>query len=100
MLVALLLDKKDAEKLVYHFRSAIQLFRNIDDSKGFSAVMANLSRHYLNQMDFKKALANSDSSIVFATYSLTLGDNMSTSLFMAYNSRVELYKQMGQYDSA
>ncbi|MBC7777948.1 MAG: response regulator [Phycisphaerae bacterium] len=100
MLMAMLLNQTAPEKMLEHFQSAARLFLKIDDNKGLSAVMANVAQHYFQQKELKKALAYNDTSIVFAKTSMALGDRMNEDIFAAYKFRGEIYKQMGQPDSA
>lgn len=100
MLLAFLSMETDAETAREHFSAAVPLFYQIDNHEGLGAAMSNLSNLYYSQKKYQKALTYNDSALVIIRKGVSLGDRMSPFPYLIRQLRGEIYRKLGQPDSA
>ncbi|MEO7177036.1 MAG: ATP-binding protein [Saprospiraceae bacterium] len=100
MLMAMILNSTKNSGVFEHLSAAILLFRKIDDSAGLSAAMSNIAAYYFRNKEFTKSLVYNDSAIAVTKKSISLGNRLSSNLYSAYQLQGEIYRSLGQLDSA
>lgn len=101
LLLGHLLAETDLETAIKHHQTAKELFLNMKNYTGYSWMFSNLTKHYfLRKKDTVKALIYNDSTIYASKLSLEFGHENDYTLKQALIQRGDIYKAIGEIDSA
>lgn len=100
MLMGMLMRDSSDYASVQHYFSGLRLYKQLEDYTGCSYMFHGISHYYDRNGKPKLALAYTDSMISIAQKAISLGNENHYSLSRTYRFRGELYKEMGQHDSA
>lgn len=100
MLMAMMLRNKSDKEAAEYFKAATPLFIKIDDYLGHSFANQGIASIYFDEGHYKKALAYNDSTIAGMKKIIEMGHKRYSSIAGAYQFRGEIYRKLGQLDSA
>jgi signal transduction histidine kinase len=100
MLMNMLLPKDAVAQRLEHSFAAVQLYRKLEDYTGCSYMLAAIASLYHQENDLPKALLYNDSTLLMANLAIAQGHEKHPTIASAYRFRGEIYRAMGQLDSA
>ncbi len=100
LLLGMLLGNSNFEESVSHFKEAGKVWKEVEDFTGYGYSQNNLSRIYFDNGKLKEALRYNDSTLVAAALSIGVGHDSYSLYYTGYKHRANIFKQMGQLDSA
>lgn len=100
MLMNMLLPVDDFKGRLSHSLKAITLYRELEDYTGCSYMYSAIANLYFKKDNLPLALAYNDSSILFARQSIAAGHKKHRSIHHMYSLRGDIYKALGNIDSA
>ncbi len=100
MLLNRVLPPSYTDNRMKHCLAAVKIYRQLGDHTGLSSMLNAISQIQLQKKDFPRALAYSDSAISAANRAIAEGYERYEAMGMLYQSRGNIYQQMGMLDSA
>lgn len=100
MLMGMLMRDSSDYTSVQHYFSGLRLYKNLKDYTGCSYMFSGIAHYYDRNGRPGLALAYTDSMISIAHKAIAQGNERHYSLPRTYRFRGELYKELGQTDSA
>ena len=100
MLMNMLLPKDAVAQRLEHSFAAVQLYRKLEDYTGCSYMFAAIASLYHQENELPKALLYNDSTLLMANMAIAQGHEKHPTIASAYQFRGEIYRAMGQLDSA
>lgn len=100
LLVGLLIHKSSYREAIDHLKQAGDTWKKVEDYSGYSAVLSNISSILLENNHTRLALSYNDSSLVVAKMATTMGNDASWMFYTNYRDRANIYRALGQTDSA
>jgi len=100
MLMGMLTRAPSKEARLNHYKSAANLFSQLEDYMGYSYMVGGVARWYFDHNQPYKALMYNDSTIAATQRGLAEGFEDRRTLWDAYKFRSAIYKSLGQNDSA
>jgi len=100
LLMGMLCSRTDLENAIIHFKKAGEIWLETKDYNGYCYIQANLSKLYFRNNQFNLALSYSDSALIAASKLIDKGHESLHSLYSGYKHRGDIYKALGEHDSA
>lgn len=100
MLMGMLLEGDKNEERLEHFKAAGKTFKKLEDHTGYGYMTTNIARWHLNNGNLKQALLYNDSTMITARLSIEKGHEEHRTLYLAHRFRSEIFRRLGQMDSA
>ena len=100
LLMNLLLPPDAVEARLQHSLAAIGLYRKLEDYTGCSYMYGAVARIYFQKGNTRLALTYNDSTLAFAHRAIAGGHKQHAIIGRVYHFRSELYRKLGQLDSA
>ncbi len=100
MLMGLLQTEEAPREALGHFVAAAKIFLEKENFSGRAFILNNLSRLYFKQNQLEQALAYNDSFLVAAKLAVQNGSKEYHLLSSYSQDRAQIYRKMGEYDSA
>ncbi|MCB9081764.1 MAG: response regulator [Lewinellaceae bacterium] len=100
MLMGMLTQGTDPAEALRHYREALPLYWQLEDYTGVSYMYTGIARQYFRQQQYTLALLYNDSMIQMANQAITLGNDRHHTIARAYQFRGNIFRALGQQDSA
>lgn len=100
MLMNMLLPRPAFAERLQHAFSGLRLYQKIEDYTGCSYMYGAIASLYFQQKNIRQALAFNDSALVMANLAISKGHEQHYAAASMYRFRGELFKALGQPDSA
>jgi len=100
LLMNMLLPRDAVDARLQHSLAAVRLYRKLEDYTGCSYMYGAVASIYFQKGNTRLALAYNDSTLAFAHRAIAEGHKKHATIGGVYRFRSELYRKMGQPDSA
>ena len=100
LLMGLLLSKTSYKEAAKNYIAAGEVWKEVGDYSGYGATQVNLSKLYLRNNQFEKALEYNDSALVAASRAEAMGVDEGWLYYTNYKQRANIYNALGKTDSA
>lgn len=100
LLMNMLLPSDAVEARLRHCLAAVGLYRKLEDYTGCSYMYGAVARIYFQKGNTRLALTYNDSTLAFAHRAIAEGHKKHATIGAIYHFRSELYRKLGQLDSA
>jgi signal transduction histidine kinase/DNA-binding response OmpR family regulator len=97
LLMGLVSYKKDVSQVIPHFKRAAYLYHEVGEMATYSSMQSSLARQYLRNNQLQTALIHADTAQLYCIKYL---NSNAYNLNRAYKVKADIYKQMGEIDSA
>ncbi len=100
MLMGMLVDRNKTDERLMHYKAAGSIFKKIEDHAGYGYMTGSITGWYFEKGNYIKALAYSDTTIASARQAIKEGFEEHWHLSSYYRFRGEIFRRLGDVDSA